>query len=324
MNVCLRSRTITSSITHARRCHQLSRKTLQKLEETKVSTNGLLHPRVFHPCLIKPTSTQQSRALSTTTTNTEDNKGSGDQDGDLVFYERSPTRSLFPRASLGLSTLHSIYWTWYVADFIPALNKNAEIMAGKAAANAIPATEAIQNVDASLGYLGLGVALTINFFAAMYPSALITKISLGGSGKTQDGSNGSGQLKVWTYKLPFITMGTTPKLYPIGDLYLDPANAETKRIVDDHDGYVEFFRGIMTLRQKSGGNFSSPLMLEVRDDMEAIQNPDLFMRAMLDPSSESFEKALRDQQNNKMPAGGKKLHKKKKRPRQQGKLVKRK
>eukprot|EP00521_Asterionellopsis_glacialis_P013903 CAMPEP_0195309156 /NCGR_PEP_ID=MMETSP0707-20130614/38599_1 /TAXON_ID=33640 /ORGANISM="Asterionellopsis glacialis, Strain CCMP134" /LENGTH=198 /DNA_ID=CAMNT_0040373453 /DNA_START=93 /DNA_END=689 /DNA_ORIENTATION=- len=198
-------------------------------------------------------------------------------------------------------------------------------MAEKASANSTAATEAIQNVDASLGYLGLGVALTINFFAAMYPTALITKIALGGSGdKTQDGSDGSGQLKVWTYKLPFITMRTTPKLYPIGDLYLDPANAETKRILDDHDGYVEFFRGIMTLRQKSEGNFASPFMLEVRDDMEVIQNPDLFMRAMLDPSSESFEKALRDQQNQKTPAGEKKLNKKKKRPRQLGKLVKRK
>mmetsp|Transcript_29481 Transcript_29481/g.41258 ORF Transcript_29481/g.41258 Transcript_29481/m.41258 type:complete len:158 (+) Transcript_29481:345-818(+) len=155
----------------------------------------------------------------------------------------------------------------------------------------------------------------------MYPTALITKIALGGgTGKIKDSTTGSGQLKVWTYKLPFITMGTTPKLYPIGDLYLDPANAETKRIVEDHDGYVEFFRGIMTLRQKSDSNFSSPLMLEVRDDNEVIQNPDLFMRAMLDPSSASFEKALRETHH---ISSGQTPTKKKRRPRQQGKLVKR-
>jgi hypothetical protein len=91
-----------------------------------------------------------------------------------LLYHRNPSRSTSPRALFGMSTFNLLYWTWYVIDFTPAINHAAQV---KAELGQIDTqTLALLLVDPTMGYVGLGVSMTIWLGAYYYSKQLVSAI----------------------------------------------------------------------------------------------------------------------------------------------------
>lgn len=91
-----------------------------------------------------------------------------------LLYARSPSRSTYPRVTLGFSTFNALYWLWYTYDFTPSVNASAY---EKAALNQIDAeTLDLLLVDSTMGYVGLGIALVIWGGSIWYPKHLVSAI----------------------------------------------------------------------------------------------------------------------------------------------------
>lgn len=91
-----------------------------------------------------------------------------------LLYQRSPSRSSAPRATLAFSSFNTLYWTWYTFDFTPSVNASAY---EKAALHQIDAeTLDLLLVDPTMGYIGLGVALLIWGGSLWYPKHLVSAI----------------------------------------------------------------------------------------------------------------------------------------------------
>ena len=69
-----------------------------------------------------------------------------------LLYHRSPNRLTMPRGLFGVSTFFQIYWTWYVVDFTPAINKSAQ--AKYAAGQISQETLELLLIDDMMGYVG--------------------------------------------------------------------------------------------------------------------------------------------------------------------------
>lgn len=108
-----------------------------------------------------------------------------------LLYARSPTRSFYPRATLGFSTFNALYWLWYTFDFTPSVNASAY---EKAALHQIDAeTLDLLLVDSTMGYVGLGLALFIWGGSVWYPKHLVSAIW-----------KSEGDLAVSTLGVPFV------------------------------------------------------------------------------------------------------------------------
>jgi len=57
-----------------------------------------------------------------------------------------------PRGLFGVSTFFQIYWTWYVVDFTPAINKSAQVK--YAAGQISQETLELLLIDDMMGYVG--------------------------------------------------------------------------------------------------------------------------------------------------------------------------
>lgn len=97
-----------------------------------------------------------------------------------LIYQRDPKRTLFPRSLLAGSILHSSYWTWYILDFVPALN-NSPI-------------EAL-HVDPTISYCGFVISVLMLGGSVLYPRYLVGEVSLEDDKKV-----------VKCYSLPFVTL----------------------------------------------------------------------------------------------------------------------
>ena len=69
-----------------------------------------------------------------------------------LLYHRSPNRLTMPRGLFGVSTFFQIYWTWYVVDFTPAINKSAQVK--YAAGQISQETLELLLIDDMMGYVG--------------------------------------------------------------------------------------------------------------------------------------------------------------------------
>mmetsp|Transcript_22002 Transcript_22002/g.61191 ORF Transcript_22002/g.61191 Transcript_22002/m.61191 type:complete len:244 (+) Transcript_22002:117-848(+) len=78
-----------------------------------------------------------------------------------ILYQRDPRRNGLPKASFLVSSMNSMYWLWYVFDFIPAVN-------------ASPIEDL--HVDPIYGFGGLGLSILIQSVFTFYPLSLVSKI----------------------------------------------------------------------------------------------------------------------------------------------------
>jgi len=133
-----------------------------------------------------------------------------------LLYHRDPSRSKSPRALLGVSTFNMVYWTWYCADFTPAINSSAH---EKAALGQIgPETLDLLLVDPTMGYVGLGISTVIWLGAFVYTRQLVSAIW--GSQPTSSSAGGEEiMLAVSTLKFPFLN-----QLKILGRTVYDPEN----------------------------------------------------------------------------------------------------
>jgi len=121
---------------------------------TSLATRFLLSTQINY----NSTSPLATRFLSSTSndnqeSNKVDNNSSNDDERTWkLLYHRSPNRLTMPRGLFGVSTFFQIYWTWYVVDFTPAINKSAQ--AKYTAGQISQETLELLLIDDLMGYVG--------------------------------------------------------------------------------------------------------------------------------------------------------------------------
>ena len=176
-----------------------------------------------------------------------------------ILYKRNSSKTLFPRALLSLSTIHTGYWIWYVTDFTPfvqgqiaALESSA---ASVAAATTSVTTTALVDLDTTIGYLGLGLAIFMQIGSLLYPTSLIQEIQLLHPNDDDDSNNinesilldpSSTMVQISTYSLPFITPSTAPTQYKLGAMTIDSPN-DVKEIITEYESDLRLYNGYIPL-----------------------------------------------------------------------------
>jgi hypothetical protein len=150
---------------------------------------------------------------------------------------------LKPRVILGLASFHTLYWSWYVFDFIPAVNQSP-----------------LQNlhIDPVVGYVGMLFSLFVNLGAALYPYSLVSSIGLKG-----------GELCVFCHSLPAMKPANKGVMYEIGHVTMDPSTEETKKIVDTLHGDLSAFRGFVALK---ANRRRLPYLLQIENSNEVLDS----------------------------------------------------
>lgn len=122
-----------------------------------------------------------------------------------LLYHRPPGRSVLPRAMIGTSSMSILYWTWYVADFIPTVNGSAESLfaAGRIDAEALE----LMTVDTTIGLVGLGLSTMFLTGSISYIRHLVSAVWKSSDDDGEEEVEGSSEslLAVSTLRLPFAT-----------------------------------------------------------------------------------------------------------------------
>lgn len=186
-------------------------------------------------------------------------KESSLQDGQesvILLYQRDPERNSLPRSAFLFSSLNSLYWIWYVFDFVPAVNSS-------------PVPEL--HVDPAFGFAGLGLSVLMQSMFTLYPLSLVSKMAY--DPVTQ-------HVWLWKHSLPWVR--PSPKALPpipLGDITMDKTSSDTKKILTDLGGDVQKYQGHLGL---SVANSYIPFLVEIRAPHE-VHNSQLFLEALLDP-----------------------------------------
>lgn len=169
------------------------------------------------------------------------------RDDDIVLFKTKPSRAKFPRSVLAISSLNSVYWTWYVVDFAPSIQSITGISAAQA--------------DNTVGYLGLGLSVFMSLGSMLYPKSLVTEISV----RRKNGFDSA--LVVKTYDLPFVFRSKKTTIYPIGNLVIDSPNDVTK-IITQYGGDIAKFPGHLALHAES--KYTNLLMNLSKDSVDEV------------------------------------------------------
>ncbi len=194
-----------------------------------VFTRNKVHKYVYSPhrfSTTSPPSTKQSEENNVGTSST-------------LLYRRHPSKALFPRMLLSLSTIHTGYWAWYVLDFTPALQSAVEqsSSASKTASD-LAATVSVGFIDnTTIGYMGLSLAICMSIGSIIYPQSLIQEIRLQEKKK---------ELEIKAYSLPFILPSSTPKTYKLGDIVIDSPR-DVKQIIEEYNNDISRYDGYLPL-----------------------------------------------------------------------------
>jgi hypothetical protein len=229
-----------------------------------------------------------------------------------ILYQRDPNRDIMPRASFFVSSLNSIYWVWYVADFIPAVN-------------ASPIDDLHINNYYGLG--GLGLSLFIQAAFTLYPNSLISKIAYKSSSPVSTLNNNNNntpqqrqqqqqqqqgdEILVWKNTLPLVRPSSTPIRFPLGKITMDKASDNTHKILKELGGDMKKFQGHLSLKRDddddddSSDNSSSssmniiykmmtnwPLLVEIKEPSEVYDS-----QKMLEVLLSSSGRGLKSQVN---------------------------
>ena len=200
-------------------------------------------------------------------------------DKSTILYQRDPERNKLPRASFLVSSINSIYWVWYVVDFVPAVN-------------ASPIDDF--HIDPVFGFGGLGLSLLIQTAFTFYPLSLVSKIvhrESTDATKENTMQQRQREILVWKHSLPFMRLSPKPLVFPPGALTMDKASENTRIILDDHGGDIGRFEGHLGLKTTSkkglrNTDWSSrlmvhlPLLVDIRNPSE-VYDSDLMFRTFL-------------------------------------------
>jgi len=174
----------------------------------------------------------------------------------ILLYRREESRNMIPRSLFLFSTFNTSYWVWYVTDFVPAISA-AELQ-----------------VDASWGYVGLGIGLVSNLVVGLYGTSLVSTISY-------DPKHNN--LLVSKHTLPLLRGSAKAKKYKVGDLMIESSSNDKMKIFEHG---IENFQGHLSLKSvlaTSGRRYInySPLLLEIRQPSEINTNPNLMTDLLL-------------------------------------------
>ena len=224
----------------------------------------------------------------------DDDENDNDCNNISILYQRDTNRDIMPRASFFVSSLNSIYWVWYVADFIPAVN-------------ASPIDDL--HINSYYGLGGLGLSLFIQAAFTLYPNSLISKIAYKSSSPVSTSSNNNNnnnsnnntpqqrqqqqqqqqgdEILVWKNTLPLVRPSSTPLRYPLGKITMDKASDNVHKILKELGGDMKKFQGHLSLNRDDNDNSNSsssslntiykmmtnwPLLIEIKEPSEVYDS----------------------------------------------------
>jgi hypothetical protein len=205
---------------------------------------------------------------------------------------------MLPKSAFLVSSLNSIYWIWYVVDFVPALNASP-----------------IENfhVDPIYGFGGLGLSILIQSAFTLYPLSLVSKIAYRAPPTANHfGSNSSDdrltkkqkkknntalqkqqEILVWKHTLPLLQTSSKPLIFPVGGITMDKTSETTRTILEDLGGNIGKFEGHLGLKKvpnknvknDDGSSSSSfvakfPLVVDIRNPSE-VYDSELMLHSLL-------------------------------------------
>ena len=225
-----------------------------------------------------------SRKLSSGVPSKERADRKEEDDSVRLLYKRDEERNALPKTSFVVSSLNSIYWIWYVLDFVPAINASP--------------IESF-HVDPKYAYGGLGLSILIQSAFSLYPMSLVSKIGYRTSTTPEKSQVGHGtnstppneeEILVWKHTLPFMRTSSKPLVFPVGGIGLDKTSENTRIILEEHGGDIAKFEGFLGLQKvsgketKSGGTSTSsssssssfaanlPLLVDIRNPSEVCDS----------------------------------------------------
>jgi len=210
-----------------------------------------------------------------------------------ILYQRDPRRNGLPKASFLVSSMNSMYWLWYVFDFIPAVN-------------ASPIEDL--HVDPIYGFGGLGLSILIQSVFTFYPLSLVSKIGYRASpaiaiatATADRSSTGSPNKKknttqheqrdilVWKHTLPLLHTSQKPLVFPVGGITMDKTSDDTRKILEELGGDVGKFEGHLGLtrisEKETNTNSGSitinfPLLVDIRSPSE-VYDSEMMLQTLL-------------------------------------------
>lgn len=178
-------------------------------------------------------------------TATDDNNQSNPpppQPQPVLLYQRSKSRTFFPRTLIAATTGQTLYWTWYLYDFTVALS-----------------------IDPTIGYAGLTLAIAMSFGATLYPPSLVHSIRLIRGSTQSESTEQQTKIGIRTYSLPFVTP-SREKLYQLGDVHFTTPQDVTD-ILTKHEGDLTQIDKHIPL---TASDRRIPLLLQVDGDKDVV------------------------------------------------------
>ncbi len=232
------------------------------------------HSRLVHICKRFPGTLYRRELSSHVPANTSDDANGNKKDDDnlTLLYQRDLERNALPRTSFLVSSLNSMYWIWYVIDFVPAVNASP--------------IESF-HIDPVYGFGGLGLSLLIQTAFTLYPLSLVSKIAHRNSDSETNSDSGDGRGKiisspqeilVWKHTLPLLKPSSKPLVFPVGGISLDRTSENTRIILEDLGGNIRNFEGFLGLKKVSKENKASsltayfPLLVDIRKPSEVCDS----------------------------------------------------
>jgi hypothetical protein len=210
--------------------------------------------------------TQYSRLFSASVTRKQpvdqhSNHGHGEEELSsslLRLYQRDGDRMMLPRAALGVSAFNTTYWLWYTLDFIPAVN-------------ASPIQDL--HIDPKIGWGALALGVAINAITALYPSLLVSRL---------DYDPLRNQLRIYRHDFPLLSPSARSTNYSLGDVSMNAADSELKKILGEYHGDWRKYKGHLALKRKD--NFM-PLLMEIQNGRQEVPNGEALLQAMMRPKA---------------------------------------
>ena len=215
------------------------------------STNNLLRP-IFHGERIKPFSVFSRQYASSQAS------GRDDKSGNAFIYRRNPKDNRIPRANVAFCLFHTTYWGWYA-------ERCAEAFLLESGTNSF-------FLHPTAGLYGLTFAMVLNFACYQYSTLIVSKMAF---------HKGTGKVRVWFHKLPFLTEAETPIEFELGEIFLDRTKAEVIYLLEKLGGDMTEFRGHLPLMVQSDHFKSRFPLLVYCNDGYVVKDNNTFLEALL-------------------------------------------
>ena len=203
---------------------------------------------------------------------------------DIVLFERTTPPSFIERASFCTATVCSVFFVWYVVDFVPAgrflyllpvwygsFPRTHLYFEGTTVnSSGIPELY-IHPVFPGLGIAG---ALIFQVGSTFYPVRNVSKLML----RQSTTSDEPDKLLYYVHTLPFVRPSVNPLEYPVGEFTLNPNSAKARKVVE-HDN-ISTFKGHIPL-YRTGTLL--PFVLNINTENDVVE-PTLLLESIMRPS----------------------------------------